>query len=35
MYDLRSDGASLYTTTDLATIVWRMKDYHPDEISTW
>lgn len=29
---LKSDGASLYNTTDLATIVWRMKDYHPDEI---
>ncbi len=29
---LKSDGASLYNTTDLATIVWRMRDYHPDEI---
>lgn len=29
---LKSDGASLYNTTDLATIVWRMQDYHPDEI---
>lgn len=29
---LKSDGASLYTTTDLATIVERMEDYHPDEI---
>lgn len=29
---LKSDGASLYNTTDLATIVWRMKDYHPDEM---
>ncbi len=29
---LKSDGASLYNTTDLATIVWRMKDYNPDEI---
>ncbi len=29
---LKSDGASLYNTTDLATFVWRMKDYHPDEI---
>ena len=27
---LKSDGASLYNTTDLATIVWRMKDYNPD-----
>ena len=23
----KSDGASLYATTDLATIIWRMKDY--------
>lgn len=29
---LKSDGASLYNTTDLATIVWRMEDYHPDQI---
>lgn len=29
---LKSDGASLYTTTDLATIVERMKLYHPDAI---
>ncbi|MDE6979820.1 MAG: arginine--tRNA ligase, partial [Lachnospiraceae bacterium] len=29
---LKSDGASLYNTTDLATIVWRMRDYHPDQI---
>lgn len=29
---LKSDGASLYNTTDLATIVWRMRDYQPDEI---
>lgn len=29
---LKSDGASLYNTTDLATIVWRMKDYHPDQM---
>lgn len=29
---LKSDGAALYTTTDLATIVARMRDYHPDEI---
>ena len=29
---LKSDGAALYTTTDLATLVWRMKDYHPDEV---
>ena len=29
---LKSDGASLYNTTDLATIIERMKLYHPDEI---
>ena len=29
---LKSDGASLYNTTDLATIVERMKLYDPDEI---
>ncbi len=29
---LKSDGASLYTTTDLATIVERMKLYRPDEM---
>ncbi len=29
---LKSDGASLYNTTDLATIMDRMKLYHPDEI---
>ncbi len=29
---LKSDGASLYNTTDLATIVWRMEEYRPDEI---
>ena len=29
---LKSDGASLYNTTDLATILERMKEYHPDEI---
>lgn len=27
---LKSDGASLYSTTDLATMVWRMQDYNPD-----
>ena len=27
---LKSDGASLYNTTDLATIVWRVEDYDPD-----
>ena len=29
---LKSDGAALYTTTDLATIVERMEKYDPDEI---
>lgn len=29
---LKSDGASLYNTTDLATIIDRMKEYHPDRI---
>lgn len=29
---LKSDGASLYNTTDLATIMERMELYHPDEI---
>ena len=29
---LKSDGASLYNTTDLATIMERMKEIHPDEI---
>lgn len=29
---LKSDGAALYTTTDLATILERMEKYHPDEI---
>ncbi len=29
---LKSDGASLYNTTDLGTIVWRMQDYNPDEM---
>ena len=29
---LKSDGASRYNTTDLATIVWREEDYDPDEI---
>ncbi len=30
---LKSDGASLYNTTDLATIMERMEVYHPDEIA--
>ena len=29
---LKSDGASLYNTTDLATIVQRMESYNPNEI---
>lgn len=29
---LKSDGASLYTTTDLATIVERMEKWNPDKI---
>ncbi len=29
---LKSDGASLYTTTDLATIVERMKLFNPDKL---
>ena len=29
---LKSDGASLYNTTDLATIMERMNEMHPDEI---
>ena len=28
----KSDGASLYGTTDLATLVQREEDYHPDKI---
>ena len=29
---LKSDGASLYNTTDLATLVMRMQDYNPDHV---
>ena len=29
---LKSDGASLYSTTDLATLVWRVEDYNPDGV---
>ena len=29
---VKSDGATLYATTDLATMVQRMRDYHPDRI---
>ena len=28
----KSDGASLYGTTDLATLVQRTQDYHPDQV---
>lgn len=28
----KSDGASLYGTTDLATLVQRERDYHPDKV---
>ena len=29
---LKSDGATLYATTDLATLVQREQDYHPDRV---
>ena len=29
---VKSDGATLYATTDLATLVQRMEDYHPDKL---
>lgn len=29
---LKSDGAALYSTTDLATLVWRVEDYNPDGV---
>ncbi len=29
---LKSDGASLYTTTDLATLVWRQEHEKPDQV---
>ncbi|MCR5468587.1 MAG: arginine--tRNA ligase [Lachnospiraceae bacterium] len=29
---LKSDGAALYDTTDLATLVWRERDYKPSEV---
>ena len=29
---LKSDGASLYNTSDLATILERMRSYHPDKL---
>ena len=31
---LKSDGAALYDTTDLATLIWRMKDYDPSTSSS-
>ena len=29
---LKSDGAALYATTDLATLVWRQEHLHPDRV---
>ena len=29
---VKSDGAALYATTDLATLVQRERDFHPDEV---
>ena len=29
---IKSDGASLYATTDLATLIQRERDYHPDGV---
>lgn len=29
---IKSDGATLYATTDLATLVQREKDFHPDKV---
>lgn len=29
---LKSDGAALYDTTDLATLIWREADYHPKSV---
>ncbi len=29
---VKSDGATLYATTDLATLVQRMEDFHPDKV---
>ncbi len=29
---VKSDGASIYATTDLATLVQRMQDFHPDKV---
>lgn len=32
LHDFETDGASLYNTTDLATIMMRMEQNHPDEL---
>ena len=32
LYDLKIRRASLYDTTDLATLIWRMEDYHPASV---
>lgn len=32
MHDLKSDGASLYNTTDLATLMMRRKEIDPDQV---
>ncbi len=29
---LKSDGSAIYATTDIATLVERMNDFHPDEV---
>ncbi len=29
---VKSDGSSIYATTDLATLVQRMRDWHPDKV---
>ena len=29
---VKSDGSSIYATTDLATMIQRMQDFHPDEM---
>jgi arginyl-tRNA synthetase len=29
---LKSNGAALYATTDLATILWRKENWHPDKV---
>ena len=32
MLVLKSNGAALYATTDLATILWREENWHPDKV---